>query len=141
MQQPGAVLLVSCYELGHQPVNLASPLAHLEAAGFAPVAVDTAVQTLDDSVLAQARFIAISAPMHTALRLGSQVAERVREINPAAHICFYGLYAVLNQEHLFAAKVADSAIGGEYELALVDLAGALHEGRSLTDLPGVTTPG
>jgi radical SAM superfamily enzyme YgiQ (UPF0313 family) len=140
LQQPGAVLLVSCYELGHQPVNLASPLAHLEAAGFAPVAVDTAVQTLDDSVLAQARFIAISAPMHTALRLGSQVAERVREINPSAHICFYGLYAVLNQEHLFAAKAADSTIGGEYELALVDLAGALREGRSLAELPGVTTP-
>lgn len=140
LSQRGAVLLVSCYELGHQPVNLASPLAHLEAAGFEPAAVDTAVQTLDDSVLAQAAFVAISVPMHTALRLGSQVAERVRAANPATHICFYGLYAVLNQEHLFASKLADSVIGGEYELALVDLASALNEGRSPADLPGVATP-
>jgi radical SAM superfamily enzyme YgiQ (UPF0313 family) len=139
LRQAGATLLVSCYELGHQPVNLASPLAHLEAAGFAPLAVDTAVQPLDDSMLANAAFIAISVPMHTALRLGSQVAERARAVNPGAHICFYGLYALLNQEHLFATKLADSVIGGEYELALVDLASALHEGRSPADLPGVAT--
>jgi radical SAM superfamily enzyme YgiQ (UPF0313 family) len=140
LQQPGSILLVSCYELGHQPVNLASPLAHLEAAGFAPVAVDTAVQTLDDAVLERAALIAISVPMHTALRLGSQVAERARAVNPDAHLCFYGLYAQLNQEHLFAATLADSIVGGEYELALVDLAMTLSEGRALADLPGVTTP-
>ena len=38
---PGGVLLISCYELGHQPVNLASPLAQLGAAGYDPVAVDS----------------------------------------------------------------------------------------------------
>lgn len=140
LREQGKVLLVSCYELGHQPVNLASPLAHLEAAGFAPVAVDTAVQALDDTALERAAFIAISAPMHTALRLGSQVAERARAVNPQAHITFYGLYALLNQQHLFEVGLADSAIGGEYELALVDLAQALHEARAIGDLPGVSTP-
>ena len=33
---PGAILLVACYELGHQPLTLAAPLAHLRAAGYAP---------------------------------------------------------------------------------------------------------
>ena len=46
LREPGAILLVSCYELGHQPLSLASPLAHLRAAGFAPAAVDTAVEAL-----------------------------------------------------------------------------------------------
>jgi radical SAM superfamily enzyme YgiQ (UPF0313 family) len=135
----GGVLLVSCYELGHQPVNLASPYAHLEAAGFAPAAVDTAVQTLGDDVIARAGLIAISVPMHTSLRLGSHVAERVRDLNSEAHICFYGLYAALNQTHLFDTGLADSVIGGEYELALTALAETLHDGGDIDQIPGVAT--
>jgi len=34
MREQGAILLVSCYELGHQPLSLASPLAVLREAGF-----------------------------------------------------------------------------------------------------------
>lgn len=145
MRAPGAVLLVSCYELGHQPVNLASPLAFLRAAGFDPVAVDTAVASLDDATIAAARLVAISVPMHTALRLGSKVAERVREIRPEAHICFYGLYAALNREHLLGdqpgAGVGDSVIGGEYEETLVALAAALAAGAPLADVPGLGLAG
>src|SRR3954469_6721153 len=85
----GDVLLISCYELGHQPLNLASPLAYLRAAGYAPVAVDTSVDTLDDATIAAARVVAISVPMHTALRLGTQLAQRIRALNSAAPICMY----------------------------------------------------
>ena len=38
------ILLVSTYELGHQPLALASPLAYLARAGYAPVAVDTSMR-------------------------------------------------------------------------------------------------
>jgi len=34
LRGPGAILLVSCYELGHQPLGLASPLGFLERAEF-----------------------------------------------------------------------------------------------------------
>ena len=136
---PGGVLLVSCYELGHQPVNLASPLAQLRAAGFDPAAVDSAVQPLHDEQVLAARLIAISVPMHTALRLGSRIAERARELNPGALICFYGIYATLNQSYLFASGLADAVIGGEYELALTGLADAIAEGRDLSTVPGVST--
>jgi radical SAM superfamily enzyme YgiQ (UPF0313 family) len=68
--------------------------------------------------------------MHTALRLGVRVATRIHEINPSAHICFYGMYASLNAETLLG-SVADSVIGGEYEAALVDLVNALDTGRAL----------
>jgi radical SAM superfamily enzyme YgiQ (UPF0313 family) len=136
---PGGVLLISCYELGHQPVNLASPLAQLRAAGFDPVAVDSAVQPLHDEQLLAARLIALSVPMHTALRLGSRIAERARELNPDALICFYGIYATLNQNYLFASGLADAVIGGEYELALNGLADAVAAGRDLSTVPGVST--
>lgn len=63
--------------------------------------------------------------MHTALRLGVRVAERVREINPTATICFYGLYAALNADYLLE-HVADFCIGGECETPLVALAEAFE---------------
>src|SRR5215213_835759 len=120
----GDVLLVSCYELGHQPLNLASPLAHLRAAGFDPIAIDTSIEELSGDDLRNVRFIAISVPMHTALRLGVRIARRARELNPTAHICFYGLYATLNRPYLLR-DLADSVIGGEYERTLTALVQAV----------------
>ena len=74
MRLPGDILLLSCYELGHQPFHLASLLAFLQQAGYSPVPVDTAVEELTNEAIAQARFVAISVPMHTALRLVEQIA-------------------------------------------------------------------
>ena len=131
---PGGILLLSCYELGHQPNGLASPLAFLERSGFAPQALDLAVQPLDDGLLHHAHFVGISVPMHTALRLGIGVARHVRRVNPAAHVCFYGLYATLNAGYLLDG-IADSVVGGEYEEALVALVESLEPG------PGGGGPG
>ena len=140
LRSPGELLLVACYELGHQPLSLASPLATLRDAGFAPVAKDTSVETLDDATLRAARLIAISVPMHTALRLGVQVAERARRLQPKAFIVFYGLYASLNASYLLR-EHADAVIGGEYEQALLALAQALDSGadRDTLALDGVRT--
>jgi radical SAM superfamily enzyme YgiQ (UPF0313 family) len=137
MRDPGAILLVSCYELGHQPLHLASLSAMLRQAGYAPVAVDTAVEELDAETILNARFVAISVPMHTALRLGTHVARRVRAVNPAAHICFYGLYALLNADYLLRETI-DAAIGGEYEIPLLKLIASLEEGDH-SGIPGVRT--
>ncbi|HXH08534.1 MAG TPA: CUAEP/CCAEP-tail radical SAM protein [Alphaproteobacteria bacterium] len=129
MRQPGAILLIACYELGHQPLGLAAPLGCLEAAGYAPEGLDISVQPFDTKKIACARFIGISVPMHTDLRLGVRVAQRIRQINPTCHVCFYGLYATLNAEYLLQ-HVADSVIGGEYERPLVALVHALDAGRA-----------
>jgi radical SAM superfamily enzyme YgiQ (UPF0313 family) len=140
LTQPGAVLLISSYELGHQPLNLASPVAHLKTAGFAPATIDASVEDLDEDRLRDAGLVAISVPMHTALRLGTRVAERVRKVNPDAHICFYGLYATLNADYLLE-EHGDSVIGGEYEEALVGLARALDTGQPVHAVSGVGTRG
>ncbi len=71
-------MLISCYELGHQPLGIASAPGFLERAGYAPDALDIAVEGLDPEKVARARFVGISVPMHTALRLGVRVAEQVR---------------------------------------------------------------
>jgi radical SAM superfamily enzyme YgiQ (UPF0313 family) len=129
LQSPGSILFISCYELGHQPYAVALPLGFLHRAGFSPGALDIAVERLDPARIERARLIAISVPMHTALRLGVRAAERVRQINPEARICFYGLYAALNSDHLLQEHAADYCIGGECEGPLVALAEALQADR------------
>lgn len=131
------ILLVSCYELGHQPTSLAVPLGFLRRAGYAAEALDVSVEGFDNDKAKRARLVGISVPMHTALRLGLRVAEAIRRINPDCHICFYGLYATLNADYLLD-TVADSVIGGEVEEQLVALVKALDEKSSLP-VDGVST--
>ena len=133
------MLLIACYELGHQPLAVAWPAAVLEQCGFAPAVLDISVEPLDAEKVRRARLVAISVPMHTALRVGITVAERVRRLNPGVHVCFYGLYATLNAEHLLA-HGADSVIGGEVEEPLAALVEALESGRA-DPLPGVRRAG
>ncbi|MGH7307533.1 MAG: CUAEP/CCAEP-tail radical SAM (seleno)protein [Candidatus Rokuibacteriota bacterium] len=120
MREPGDILLIACYELGHQPLAVAWPAAFLEMRGYAPAVMDVSVEPFDAGRARRARVVAISVPMHTALRLGTTVARRVREVNPGAHVCFFGLYATLNADYLLS-HGADSVLGGELEHALVEL--------------------
>jgi len=128
MRAPGAILLVSCYELGHQPLGLAWPMAFLERAGYAPRALDLALEPLHETAVRGARVAAIMAPMHTALRLGVPAAQRIRRLNPGCRIVFCGLYALLCAEFLLDG-VADGVMGGEFEGELVALAQRLEAGQ------------
>ena len=131
MKESGAILLVACYELGHQPLAVAWPAAFLEREGYRPAVMDVSVEPFDAERVQRARVVMISVPMHTALRLGVTVAERVRAVNPACHIAFFGLYATLNAEHLLAGP-ADSVLSGEVEAALVGLVRRLEAGADST---------
>jgi radical SAM superfamily enzyme YgiQ (UPF0313 family) len=137
MKTRGDILLISCYELGHQPFHLASLAATLQQAGYQPSLVDTAIESASDDAIRQARFIAIAVPMHTALRMGEQLAHRIRRVNPEAYICLYGLYAHLNAEHLLRETI-DAAIGGEYEVPLLKLVQSL-EREEQPVIDGVST--
>src|SRR5262249_44604660 len=157
-ESASSILLVSCYELGHQPAGIATAAGFLKRSGRAVEVMDVSVDGFAPEKAASARFVGISVPMHTALRLGVRVAEAIRRLNPRCHICFYGLYAQLNADHLLS-TVADSIISGEFETALVELVEAIETraetecSRSVTDareceakgreisIAGVTTKG
>lgn len=131
---PGAVLLISCYELGHRPIGLTRPLRALEAAGFSPDAIDIAVEPLDVEKVERAQFIGISVPMHTALRLGAHLLDRIHQLKQGTSytICMYGLYATLNADYLLSHGV-DFCIAGTDSTQLVALAESLaKEGQSET---------
>ncbi|MEK6220714.1 MAG: radical SAM protein, partial [Chloroflexota bacterium] len=132
------ITLISCYELGHQPLSLAWPWAKFKQAKLDAAGYDISIKDFPAEAIIKSDMIAISVPMHTALRLGVQAAIQIREINPSAHIIFYGLYAWLNREFLLA-EFADSIIGGEYEDGLVQMAIALKNNTSLDQVEGITT--
>ena len=143
MRGPGDVLLVSTYELGHAPHGVAIPAAHLERAGFRPAALDLAVEPFDEARVRRARLVAISVPMHTALRLGLAAAARIRAVSPGAVLCFHGLYAPLNAPVLLAAG-ASAILGAEAGEELVGLAAAVEGGAPLSRFvhagPGAAPP-
>jgi radical SAM superfamily enzyme YgiQ (UPF0313 family) len=134
-----SVLVVSCYELGHQPVTLASLVARLGADGVDVRALDSSVEEIDDVELARAKLVVISVPMHTALRLGAELALRARRINPAVHVCMFGLYAWLNGAELLAV-CADSIVGGQYEEPIAEICRRLCTNRrDFEGIAGLTT--
>ena len=125
------VVLISTYELGRQPFGLASPAAWLRAAGARVTCLDLAVDRLDEAAVADADLVAFYVPMHTATRLAAALVLRILSLNPRAHLCFYGLYAPLNESYLRGLG-AQSIIGGEFEQGLVDLVKRLAAGTGET---------
>lgn len=114
------VLLISTYELGHQPLSLASPAAWLRRAGAHVTCIDTSLTPLTPEHVAGAGLIAISVPMHTATRLALSLLPRLRAAAPQAFIVCYGLYAPLNAAILRDAG-ADCCLGGEVEELLTSI--------------------
>lgn len=113
------ILLVSTYELGHQPLHLASPAARLRQHGHDVWVVDLSVdgEAIDPN---WPEAIAYSVPMHTALRLAIESAAGIRATHPVVPIAFYGLYAGMG-----GGELGISQLVGEYEPALIEWAGAL----------------
>ncbi|MCX6047686.1 MAG: CUAEP/CCAEP-tail radical SAM protein [Chloroflexi bacterium] len=114
------IVLISTYELGHQPFGLASPAASLKAAGASVTCLDLAVEALNDRAIAQADLVAFYLPMHTATRLATSFFERIRRLNPTVHLCCFGLYAPVNEAYLRKLGV-DTILGGEFESGLIAL--------------------
>ena len=114
------IVLISTYELGRQPFGLASPAAWLRKRGHQVVVFDLARQSMDEAAIRDAGLIAIYLPMHTATRLAAQLIPSLRELNPRAHFCCYGLYAPMNVDYLRTLGVS-TFLGGEFEEGLVHL--------------------
>ncbi len=123
------VLLVSTYELGHQPLHLASPAAALGEAGHDVRMLDISVEPWDPTLVDWAGAIAFSVPMHTAMRLAVVAAAAVKAQRPDLPVCLYGLYA-----HTESTRDVDHVIAGEYEAGLVAWANGFLPADGAIDL-------
>jgi hypothetical protein len=125
--------LVSTYELGHQPLHVASPAAALLAAGHEVRCLDLSVDPWDQTagqLVEWADALCLSVPMHTAMRLALRVAEAAQRLRPGLPVCFYGLYGAVSAD-LTVGRLADQVIAGEYEPGLVQFVSSLAEGASV----------
>jgi radical SAM superfamily enzyme YgiQ (UPF0313 family) len=124
------VVLISTYELGRQPFGLASPAAWLRQAGATVACQDLSQGRLYEDDIRAADLVAFYVPMHTATRIAAHVVERVKALNPRAHLCFYGLYAPMNDAYLRCLG-AQTILGGEFETGLVQLLRRLQGDQEL----------
>src|SRR3954447_8487886 len=113
-------LLVSTYDLGHQPFGLASPAAWLKREGLEVECTDLPRQKLEEDALRRADLIAFHLPMHTATRMAAPIIRKARALNAASRICVYGLYAPLNDGWLRSLGV-DDVLDGEFEGKLASI--------------------
>src|SRR5438477_4178337 len=127
------VVLLSIYELGHQPFGLASPAAWLRSHRHHVTCADLAIAPMPDEAVRSANLVAIYLPMHTAARLAVAAIRKVRLLNPQAHLCCYGLYAPLNEQYLRELGVS-TILGGEFEAELLALADGLRTSRGSSSL-------
>ena len=123
------MLLLSTYELGHQPLHVASPAGALGAAGHEVRCLDLSIQRLDEASIRWADAVGVSVPMHTAMRLGIRAAEMIKARDRSKPVCFYGLYAPVGRDATVGV-VADRIIAGEYERGLVSWADRLELGEA-----------
>lgn len=133
------VLLISTYELGRQPFGLASPAAWLREVGADVTCVDVSRQPMPEAAVRDADLVALYVPMHTATRLAVALLPAIREMNPRARACFYGLYAPVNEEYLRGLG-ADFIIGGEFEEQLAAIIGMLADGNGADLSSGAKAP-
>ncbi|GAC1652711.1 MAG: CUAEP/CCAEP-tail radical SAM protein [Herpetosiphon sp.] len=120
------ILLLSTYELGHQPFGLASPAAWLRQAGHTVHCVDLSIESLTVDLTTSADLVAWYLPMHTATRLAVESIAGVKALNPTAHLCCFGLYAPMNEPMLRELGV-QTILGGEFEMGLVAAAHRLSD--------------
>jgi radical SAM superfamily enzyme YgiQ (UPF0313 family) len=119
------ILLISTYELGRQPFGLASPAAWLRARGRDVCTLDLAREPLEERAVREASLVGFYVPMHTATRLAARLVEKIRGLNADAHLCFFGLYAPVNEDYLRGLGVG-TVLGGEFEEGLANLASRLE---------------
>jgi len=114
------VVLISTYDLGHQPFGLASPAAWLKRRDASVTCLDLTVEPLQVETIKAAHLVAFYLPMHTATQRAVHLIRPVQELNPRAHLCAYGLYAPLNADYLKKLGI-ETLLGGEFEEGLVQL--------------------
>ena len=124
------LLLVSTYELGRQPVHVASPAALLRRNGHHVAVLDLAIEPMSPEILDEVDAVGISVPMHTAKRLADELTAEIRDREPTMPIAHYGLYA--------GAGDTDSdvvSIAGEYESGLESWLASIDSGAPMAHNP------
>jgi hypothetical protein len=128
------ILLISSYELGHQPFHVASGAATLRSAGHEVRVRDLAIEELTTSDIEWPEGVALAVPMHTAMQIALEAAGQITAVRPEVPVCFFGLYA-----HMAEFPGDMTTLAGEYEPDLLRWAdGAREESPVNVDRAAIT---
>jgi len=116
-------------------MTVASATTHLLDAGMDVTVLDTYVDGVREELFTEPDLVAISIPLFDALTPGIEIAKRVKQLNPTAHVTFFGPYATINASRL-ASTYGDSCVLGEWEVPLCTLARRI-DGACEGPVPGV----
>jgi radical SAM superfamily enzyme YgiQ (UPF0313 family) len=108
------VAVVACYELGHQPLHVAAVAARLRERGHDVRCLDLSLEPWDPEIARWADRMAVSVPMHTAMRIARRTIEHARAAHPELPMLAFGLYAPMLSD------VADRVVAGETDEAVVE---------------------
>ena len=123
------------------PYNLLALAGPLEAAGYAPVIIDAAVdpdyaaKVLE--VLPNILFVGISSMTGFQIAEGLALADLVAEHAPDVPRVWGGVHPSLLPEETIADGRVDVVVMGQGEETVVEIASALDEGRGLAGIKGV----
>jgi hypothetical protein len=129
------VLLLSTYELGHQPLGIAGPAAALEDAGHETHCVDLAQSDWPEDAVGRADAAVLSVPMHTATRLALGVIARLRSERPGLPLACHGLYAPVLEGHALL-RPSDLLVAGDPVPALLEWLPGAHGAPGSGGPPG-----
>lgn len=127
------VLIVSAYELGRQPIPVATAASIFRGANCDVSVLDLSTSEIDLD-LKNIDVLAISCSMHTASRLGLEFARGAKLVNPKIRTIGFGLYASLLAEDEYLNPEIDLWIGGEFETGLSEFVNSLVETSKLSEL-------
>ena len=107
------VALIACYELGYQPLHVAAVAGRLRSRGHEVRCLDLSLEPWAPELATWADRVAISVPMHTAMRIARRTVDLVRADRPDVPIAAFGLYAPV------MASDVTRAFAGETDEAIV----------------------
>lgn len=130
------IQIVSVFEWGLQPLTAGTAAQYLEAHDYPVRVTDIFIDGFEAENYRRAWLVAIAVPVFDALAGAVSVAAKIKETNPLAHITFFGQYATVQHTQLVPVH-GDSAICGDWEEPLRQLARALANGDTTSEIDGV----
>lgn len=130
------IQIVSVFEWGLQPLTAATAGQYLEAHGWPVTVNDIFIDGFEPEFYRHAWLVAIAIPVFDALEGAISAAAQIKNLNPSAHITFFGQYATVQHGQLVP-KHGNSAICGDWEEPLRQLAQALAEHIELVGIDGL----
>ena len=144
MERDKVILFYPAYEgppLG-APVCLLALAASLRAAGFRPVIIDAAIEPDYKRRVCEelegACCLGISVLTGPMIRGAIEVAKAVKAIAPKLPVIFGGWHPTLMPDETLAEPYVDIVVRGQGEVTICELARALVEKRSLSEIAGIS---